>query len=127
MRRVKNVDYKWDLFKWYKADEFKCSCCGQENMNFKLVLLLDSIREIVGFPIVINSGWRCEKLNEIVGGKRTSSHLKGDAVDIKCTDSAERLAIINTALELGINRIGIGKTFVHLDIDKTKDSCIWVY
>lgn len=122
-----NVDYKWGWFDHFVKNEFKCSCCGEENMDIELIKLLETMRKIVGFPIVINSGWRCDKLNEIVGGKKTSSHLNGAAVDIKCTNSAERLAIINTALILGINRIGIGKTFIHLDIDQKKDPCIWVY
>lgn len=33
-------------------------------------------------PIMVNSGYRCERLNKIVGGVRTSQHLTGKAADI---------------------------------------------
>ena len=34
--------------------------------------------------IVINSGFRSEEVNKIVGGQKTSNHLTGCAVDIRC-------------------------------------------
>lgn len=44
---------------------------------------LDLIREELGFPIIINSGYRCAKLNQAVGGVKNSLHLKGRAADIR--------------------------------------------
>lgn len=44
---------------------------------------LDKIREAWGKPIIITSGYRCEKLNQAVGGVTTSYHQLGLAVDIK--------------------------------------------
>lgn len=43
---------------------------------------LQSIRDALGKPIKITSGYRCEKLNRLVGGVHNSSHLKGWAADI---------------------------------------------
>lgn len=43
--------------------------------------LLDPIREKFATPIVVTSGYRCKKLNEIVGGVKNSQHRKGEAVD----------------------------------------------
>lgn len=43
--------------------------------------LLDPIREKFATPIVVTSGYRCKKLNEIVGGVENSQHRKGQAVD----------------------------------------------
>jgi hypothetical protein len=34
--------------------------------------ILDPLREAYGKPIVVTSGFRCEKLNKIVGGSKTS-------------------------------------------------------
>jgi len=34
-------------------------------------------------PVRINSGYRCPLLNEAVGSKSTSQHLKGEAADIE--------------------------------------------
>ena len=41
----------------------------------------EQVREIVGCPMKITSGIRCEELNSIVGGSKTSQHLKGEAID----------------------------------------------
>ncbi len=33
-------------------------------------------------PILISSGYRCERVNRLVGGARNSQHLRGEAADI---------------------------------------------
>lgn len=38
---------------------------------------LQVIRDALGKPIQITSGYRCERLNKLVGGVPNSSHLKG--------------------------------------------------
>ena len=45
--------------------------------------ILDPLREAYGKPIIVSSGYRCEKLNRAVGGSATSQHVKGEAVDIR--------------------------------------------
>ena len=44
--------------------------------------VLDPIRRMWGKPIIVNSGYRCPKLNATVGGSATSQHMKGEAADI---------------------------------------------
>ncbi len=44
--------------------------------------VLDPLREAWGAPIIVSSGYRCPRLNKIVKGSPTSSHLKGQAADI---------------------------------------------
>lgn len=48
--------------------------------------LLDPTREMWGDIIIINSGFRCEELNEAVGGVDNSDHKNGCAVDIRARD-----------------------------------------
>lgn len=43
--------------------------------------VLDPIREYIREPIYINSGYRCEKLNDLINGAESSQHLTGQAVD----------------------------------------------
>ena len=45
---------------------------------------LELVRNALGKPIVINSGYRCPLLNARVGGVSTSAHTKGLAVDFRC-------------------------------------------
>lgn len=45
--------------------------------------ILEPIRSSVNSPIIINSGFRCELLNKVVGGVSTSKHMFGKAADIR--------------------------------------------
>ena len=42
---------------------------------------MNIIREFLGVPIVVNSGYRCKELNRKVGGVYNSKHLEGLALD----------------------------------------------
>lgn len=44
--------------------------------------ILQPIRDKWNKPIKVNSGYRCQALNNKVGGSKTSQHLTGDAADI---------------------------------------------
>lgn len=94
----------------------------------KLLDMLDRMRYQSGLPIILNSGYRCPSYNVKVGGSRTSAHMSGLAMDIACSDPEHRFLYICAALSVGFTRIGIGHTFLHLDIDTTKtQDCIWHY
>jgi len=89
---------------------------------------IDSARDIAGVSFIINSGYRTVAHNHLVGGTKNSSHLTGNGADIKCTDSRSRSIILNALRAVGITRIGIAKTFIHCDNDKTKDQHVtWMY
>lgn len=47
------------------------------------VYLLQPIRDAWGKPIKVTSGYRCYRLNRLVGGSPTSAHPLGWAVDIR--------------------------------------------
>ena len=56
-------------------------------------------------PIVINSGYRSEAVNKVVGGVKGSNHLTGCAVDIKCLGPEQMIRyaclLLDTADENG--------------------------
>lgn len=57
----------------------------------KLITVLNIIREEWGKPIIVNSGYRCEELNKLVKGSKTSHHMFGKAVDITVGKDNEKL------------------------------------
>ena len=64
-----------------------------DNLN-KLADYLDVIREKLGKPILINSGYRSPILNKAVGGVANSQHLKGLAADVVCADMESLLKVL---------------------------------
>ena len=103
-------------------------------MSKTIIEMLDDVRGKFGKPIVINSGYRTEEHNAKVGGKpktktsKGSSHMYGLAVDIKCTNSTDRFHLIYLLQETGFQRIGVAKTFIHVDIDFDKSQeVMWAY
>lgn len=106
---------------YFTDKELMCKCgCGKVSMNEDFMKKLNKARDMAGKGWKVNSAYRCAAHNKAVGGVAGSSHTKGYAVDISATSSQKRFEIVSNAMKAGINRIGIGKTFVHLDTDPTK-------
>ena len=98
--------------RYFKLEEFDSpdEVGSGEKMSEELLAMLDAVRKKFGKPIKINSGYRTIAHNKKVGGKPSSSHLKG------------------LLREVGFNRIGVAGTFIHIDIDKNKSpNVMWVY
>ena len=115
---------------YFTNSEFKCRCgCGMDikDMDQTLTEKLDLARSIAKVPFNITSAIRCDKHNEAVGGLLVnSSHLKGYAVDIEATSSRARYKIVYGLIKAGFNRIGIYKTFIHVDNDPLKaEGVMW--
>lgn len=101
---------------------------GKKYMDAEFLHMLDLAREDAGIPFKINSGYRTKEHNKKVGGVPSSSHTKGLAADIHCTSDADRSKIVEALICVGFNRIGIAKTFIHVDNNLEKNSHrIWVY
>ena len=52
------------------------------NINALVNNVLDPLRAMIARPIIITSGYRSQRVNELVGGSKTSQHLLGKAADI---------------------------------------------
>ena len=53
------------------------------NLTALIENVLDPLREAWGAPIIVTSGYRCDRLNKAVGGATSSQHCKGEAADIR--------------------------------------------
>lgn len=114
---------KLQLSKNFKLDEFKCKCgkCDPILVDEALVTWLQKIRDHFGKSVNINSGYRCAKHNADpkTGGSPTSHHVKGKAADIR-VEGVVPLEVAKYAESIGIQRIGLYDTFVHIGSDPTK-------
>jgi uncharacterized protein YcbK (DUF882 family) len=120
----------WADLHFFTPDEFLCPCCGRgkHEMNPRFLGLLDLARRDVGIPFHVTSGYRCPEHNAEIGGVASSAHVRGYAADIACGGSRSRAGMIMEFLVRGVSRIGIGKDFIHVDIDPEKPrNVFWVY
>ena len=120
----------WNDIKYFKPEEFDSpdEPGSGEGMDTDFIRLLDDIRKWLGYPLKITSGYRSLAHNAKVGGKPSSAHMSGFAADIATPDIIVRHQLIKAALQYEVRRIGIGKTFVHLDVHPTlPQDVIWLY
>ena len=118
----------------FSKSEFECKCgCEMPNDvldNIKLLAIqLQTIRDYVGQPIKINSAYRCEFHNNMIGSNsKTSQHLLGKASDItintftpnEVADVIENLLVNEMLGSFYIGGLGRYNTFTHLDIRSYK-------
>lgn len=91
----------------------------------ELVKNLQVLREDIGEPIHVNSGYRTPAYNKRVGGKSASQHLKAKAADITAKSFtpkqlAARIEKLIAAGKMKQGGIGIYPGFVHYDVRGTK-------
>lgn len=81
---------------------------------------------MMGATIQVTSGYRCEELNKIVGGVKTSLHMQGRAVDIVVSDNKikhdlyESLASQEARERLRICELIEHKTYIHIGFVKSR-------
>lgn len=115
---------------YFKEEEFgRCSPpCSLQDMDARLVSMLDLARAKAGIPFVLNSAYRPVAWEKSHGRAGTSAHCSGKAVDIRCGSSSARFRVVSGLLAAGFRRIGVGRTFVHADCDAGKaQDVIWDY
>lgn len=90
-----------------------------DNMLELIFYVLQPLRIKLGKPIIITSGYRCPKLNQLVGGVKNSQHLEGKAVDIVVPGMSPN-DLIAFILKSGIefDQLINEKTWVHISFSK---------
>lgn len=116
--------------KFFSDEEFEaCSpTCSRSQICDSSLARLDLARSIAKTPFVLSSAYRSREYEISKGRSGSGAHTEGRAFDIRCVDATQRDRIIRAALEVGFKRIGIARTFVHLDDSPNlKQNVIWVY
>ena len=104
--------------RYFKDAEFrKCNPpCSIEDMDEDFLFLLDMVRKEAGIPLVLNSAYRSPEWDRKQGRSGTGAHTRGLAVDIRCNSDSNRYKIVEAAFKCKVNRIGIYKSWIHLDM-----------
>lgn len=117
-------------YEYFTDRDFKncIPACSIDDMDENLLVLLDKMRKIIDKPIILNSAYRTVEYEKSKKRTGNSSHTTGKAVDIRCISDSYKFLIVQTALSLGVKRIGIGDVFIHIDLDDNKNqNVLWSY
>ena len=114
--------------------EFRCPCpkCRRIKVRVSSLLLFKLEMVRMAFddkPVIVLSGNRCPEENKRIGGVPNSEHIPnpdGETSDIKIK-GVKPIDIGLAAEKIGGMRIGIAKTYAHLDIRPPSPSKFWVY
>ena len=118
----------------FKVSEFACKHCGENKIDQRVINMAQEIRDFLGVPVRVNSGYRCEVHNTKVGGAKKkydkngnlinkgSNHMYGLACDLSCSKGGKALFdAVHTLRELG-RLIDLNyciyykaKNFIHID------------
>ena len=99
-----------------------------KRLCFWLELLRDQYNDRYGdgehdVPIIINSGYRSEEVNQKCGGAKGSNHLSGCAVDIKCYGPEQMIRMAGILLDIAD---GTHRDFDEL-IQEKRGSTYWIH
>jgi hypothetical protein len=85
--------------------------------------ILQPLRDKVGLPIVISSGYRSANLNRLVGGSALSQHTTGEAADFMIPSlSVEQVVDIIREMKLPVDQcINEYDTWVHISHKRNRN------
>lgn len=114
----------------FSESEFqRCSpSCSLQDMNQGTMNRFDTVRDLAGIPLVINSAYRSKEWDKAKGRSGTGAHTLGRAIDIRCNTEINRFKIVSALIKAGFMRIGIAKTYIHADDSPDhSQEIIWLY
>ena len=122
------------MFNYFEYEEFDqpgLPGSGKEFMDTRIIMILDNMRHRSQFVYTITSAYRSQEYNDTLkNSSKTSAHIYRKAVDISAPTSKMKYSIIEAALHFGIERLGVGSDFIHIDIMEKPDKAtkvIWTY
>lgn len=103
--------WRWQSFQF---GELECKDGTGLLLDVRAVDMLQSLRDTIRKPIIVNSAYRSISYNAAIGGAPNSMHLSGRAFDIH-SPGFSHLELASIASQIGFTGIGIYGTFVHVD------------
>tara|TARA_Y100001951_G_C11063891_1_gene142338 strand:+ start:70 stop:453 length:384 start_codon:yes stop_codon:yes gene_type:complete len=124
------------IYKYFTDEELACSHCNKMYMHMGFMRKIEELRELLGFPFIVTSGFRCRVHPIEVRKNSPGPHTTGQALDINVYgNNAHRL--LDAALRAGFNGVGIAQKgghserFIHLDDLSNSDArprpTVWSY
>lgn len=84
------------------------------NLQYGVSTILQPVRDALGCPIIINSGYRNPEYNKSVGGVANSQHLTGCAADIRPKDPDKFIMLLYLLKQYHFDQLLEGKGWCHV-------------
>lgn len=114
---IMDTDANEKVGQHFKVKEFACKDGSQVVfIDSYLVSILDILRNKIGKPVIINSGYRTPEWNAKCGGAKYSYHMRGMAADIRVNGMSPK-ELANKLNEIVPDECGIivYNAWVHID------------
>jgi zinc D-Ala-D-Ala carboxypeptidase len=117
--------------KYFSESEFACRHCGQARMDQQFLDRVNELRERVGFPLKISSGYRCPEHPIEAKKSEPGAHTTGMAADV-AVHGALAHSLLAEAMAMGFKGIGVQQKgtgrFIHLDDwENPNRPTVWSY
>ena len=113
-RDMPSRDWRWKNF---SPAEIACRGTGQLKLVPEAMDKLQALRDRLGKPLIVRSGYRSPEHNKAVGGAKASKHMEGTAFDIAMANH-DPVAFEAAARAVGF--LGFGyyprSGFMHIDL-----------
>lgn len=140
IREYKESEWPEDRWPNFSHAEMRCSQTGMCRLDDEFMDKLQKLRDAVGKPLTITSGYRSIdhsiEAAKIEDSKPAGSHTTGKAVDVAC-ERGFAYQVLFAAIKLGFTGIGVqqsgSRRFLHLDTVGVDDNfhvprpALWSY
>lgn len=119
---IMDTDANEKVGQHFKVKEFACKDGSQAVfIDEHLVSILDILRNKIGKPVIITSGYRTPEWNKRCNGAKYSYHMRGMAADIRVNEMSAK-EVANKLNEIIPNECGIivYNSWVHFDVRTSK-------
>jgi zinc D-Ala-D-Ala carboxypeptidase len=123
----------YPLTRDFRVGEFDCQHCGARGIQQSFVEELQGLRDAIGKPLVVNSGYRCSKHPLEAKKAKPGRHTEGIAADIRPIGASlfdlYRLVLKEFPAFHGIG-VAPHQGYIHLDarpIPAGQRAVVWAY
>ena len=112
-----------DKWRWpnFTPEEMACKGDNSLKLDEQFMDRLQALRDAVGFPLTVSSGYRSPSYNaKVADTGNDGPHTTGHAVDLLVSGD-KAVQVMRVALQIGFTGFGLsqkgdhGKRFIHLD------------
>ena len=109
-------EWRWPNF---SPGELACTCCGEFFLHEDSLDAIQTARNEIAAPLVINSAHRCVIHNARIGGAPLSQHKK-IAFDVNLAGH-DRMALFEILRQAGFSGFGFYRSFIHADMGRPRN------